>query len=170
MAKLNDYTFFDSTGVLVTEDAISTSAGAGSASKMIKTNAQGQVDITFIPPEVGAETVTATAGEALSAYDLVYINGSGEVMKAIATAKSTSAIGVVITTVESAATATIYKFGTIVGSGYTPGTEFFLSASTAGQATATAPTGAGNIIQKIGTAVSATQVSLDIDLRAQIKA
>jgi hypothetical protein len=53
----------------------------------------------------------------------------------------------------------VYKEGTITGlSSLTIGARYYLSGSTAGAITTTAPTTAGHIVQYIGYAISATEL------------
>jgi len=66
--------------------------------------------------------------------------------------------GFVLVAVGSGAAATVYFEGTNTAvTGQTPGAVFL--STTAGQAAAAAPTGAGNVVQRIGFAVSATAIN-----------
>lgn len=139
------------------ESAITTSAGAGDASKLIGTDSGGKIDSTLMPTGFGSDTSTLTAGEALSAGNVVYLNGSGSVLKADANAQAKEAIGFVLASIANAATGTVYfGSGFITGlSSLTPGARYFLS-DTAGAITTTPPTGSGKIVQQVGFARSAT--------------
>lgn len=140
---------------------IATSAGAGSAAEFPILDGTGKLDITFMPAGIAADTVTAAAGEALAANDLVYFAAAGTVFKADATSPAKAAKGYVLASVLLAGTATVYFDESLPGSGLTPGTVMFLSA-TAGLNTATAPTTSGYIAQEIGIATSATNIHVNI--------
>jgi hypothetical protein len=56
----------------------------------------------------------------------------------------------------------VYLSGDLTGlTSLTPGVAYYLSGSTAGAATATAPSTAGHISQEIGIAVSATAIAFE---------
>ena len=83
-------------------------------------------------------------------------------MKADATAIGKKAVGYVLTSVPNAANATVYfdESNTAL-TGLTPGSTYYLS-PTAGIATTTAPTAAGQIVQELGVATSATSIHVNI--------
>lgn len=141
---------------------ISTSAGAGSAGEIPKLDAAGKLDITFLPAGVGQDAVTATAGEALSAGNFVYFNGSGQVLKADATAIGKQARGYVNSSFSNGATATVFFDDTNTGlTGLTPGSTYYLD-STSGAVTTTAPTTSNYIVQEVGFATSSTSLRVNI--------
>lgn len=146
------------------EQAINTSAGAGDASKIIRTDATGRIDTSFMPIGVVADTKTVIASEALSAGNLVsYWDDSGtiKVRKADATASGKEADGFVLAGVSSGAAASVYHEGTNNQlSGLTLGARYYLH-TTAGGITPTAPSGSGNVVQYVGKAVSATELSFE---------
>lgn len=141
---------------------ITTSAGAGSSGEFPILDGSGKLDVTFLPTGIGQDAVTATAGENLSAGDLVYFNGSGQVLKADATAIAKAARGYVISAVTSGNPATVYfdDSNTAV-TGLTPGSTYYLSA-TAGGVTTTPTTTVGQIVQEIGFATLATNLRVNI--------
>ena len=156
IVALNSSGVLDSTIV----NSVATSAGAGDAGKVVKLDGAGKIDTTMMPTGVGADTQTITASEALSAGDLVNIhNSSGaKVRKADATTSGKEAHGFVLAGVSNGASATVYFEGTITGlSGLTAGVQYL--ATTAGQATATAPSGSGNVVQRVGYATSTTTLN-----------
>lgn len=137
-----------------------TSAGAGDAGKLAALDASGRLDITMMPVGIGADTVTITTSEALSAGDFVNVwNSTGaKVRKADATTAGKHAMGFVLSAFGSGAAAQVYFEGSNTAvSGQTPGDVFL--ATTAGGATSTAPSAAGNIVQPIGVATSATSIN-----------
>lgn len=144
----------------------STSAGAGDAGEFVILGAGGKLDATVLPNGIGADAITATAGEALVAGDFVYITNTGTVMKADATTFAKRAMGYVISAVLNAGTATVFfDESNSALSTLTIGSKYFLSA-TAGLATLTAPTTTGQFVQCLGIATSAT--SLHVNLQEPI--
>ena len=141
-------------------NAVNASAGAGDAAKIVQLDSSGRIDNTMMPVGVGADSTTLTTSEAIASGDFVNIwNSSGaKVRKADATVSGKEAHGFVLVGVGSGATATVYFEGTNTAvTGQTPG-PVFLSA-TAGLATTTAPSSSGNVVQRIGFAISATAIS-----------
>jgi hypothetical protein len=140
----------------------STSSGAGDAGEFPILDGSGKLDITLMPNGIGADSITATAGEALAAGDFVYLNGSGAVLKADATTFAKRAMGYVLSSVANAGTATVFFDESNSSlSGLTPGGMYYLSA-TAGAATLTAPTTSGQFVQELGIATSATSLHVNI--------
>ena len=130
-------------------------AGSADAGKTLLLDASGRISSTAMPVGMGADTASMTASEALAAGDLVNIwsdGGAFKVRKADASTAGKEAHGFVLAAVSAGAAATVYFEGTL-----TPG-ALFLS-DTAGKAQASAPTGAGKIVQRVGFAVSATALN-----------
>lgn len=156
IAKLN------ASGILAPAlvNAVNASAGAGDAAKIVQLDSSGKIDSTMMPVGVGADSAVITTSEALSAGDFVNIwNSTGaKARKADATVAGKEAHGFVLVGVGSAAAATVYFEGTNTGvTGQTPGPVFL--STTAGVAAAAAPSGAGNVVQRIGFAISATAIN-----------
>jgi hypothetical protein len=139
------------------------SAGAGDSGKLVALDGSGKIDSTMMPTGVGADTVSIVASEALSAGNFVNIwnnSGTPNVRKADATTSGKYAHGFVLSAVSNGASATVYLGGQNTGvTGMTAGDVFL--ATTAGTATATAPSGSGNIVQRLGVAVSATAIDFN---------
>ena len=135
--------------------------GSADAGKTLLLDASGRISSTAMPVGMGADTASITASEALAAGDLVNIwsdGGAFKVRKADAGAAGKEAHGFVLAAVSAGAAATVYFEGTNTQmTGLTPG-ALFLSA-TAGKAQASAPTGAGQVVQRVGFAVSATALN-----------
>ncbi|HYE75115.1 MAG TPA: hypothetical protein VEF04_17370 [Blastocatellia bacterium] len=146
----------------ITEVAASTSsAGAADDGKIVALDANGRIDNSMMPVGIGADTAIIAASEALAAGDFVNVhNSSGaKVRKADASTSGKDAHGFVLAAVSNGANATVYFEGTNNQvTGQTAG-PVFLSASTPGAATSTAPSGSGQIVQRIGFAVSATAIN-----------
>lgn len=147
-------------GTLTEVSAVQASAGAGDAGKIPALDAAGRFDASMMPVGIGADTATITASEALSAGDWVNVwNSTGaKVRKADATTAGKEAHGFVLAAVSNGAAATVYFEGQNTAvTGQTAGVVYL--STTAGAGSATAPTGAGNVVQRIGFAVSATSVN-----------
>lgn len=140
-----------------------TSTGASDAGKGVATDATGRLDSSVMPVGIGADTSSIIASEALSAGNFVNIyNNAGiaNARKADATTSGKEVHGFVLAAVASGASATVYFNGTNTAvTGATPGNVFL--ATTAGSFTSTAPSGAGNVVQYIGCAVSATAINFE---------
>lgn len=143
-------------------NATASSAGAGDAAKIVQLDGTGRIDSTMLPVGIGADVATVAAGENLAAGDFVNIyNDSGaKARKADATTSGKEAHGFVLAAVTSGNNATVYFEGTNTGvTGLTPGVVFL--ATTAGVATGTAPSSSGNVVQRLGVAVSATAINFE---------
>lgn len=142
------------------------SAGAADDGKIPALGTDGRLDPTVMAAGVGADTRTVIASEALSAGNPVNLwNDAGvlKARKADATTAGKEADGFVIAAVAAAANATVYFEGTITGlAALTLGSRVFL-AIVAGGVTHTAPSAAGNVVQYLGKALSATEVTFEPD-------
>lgn len=150
-------------GIFTEIVATVTSAGAGNAGDIVALDDSGKLDATVMPAGIGADTTVLPAVEALTAGDFVNIfNDSGTIKcrKAVANAAGKEAHGFVLSSVSEAANATIYRAGTNSAvTGLTAGVIQYLSASSAGAATATPPSTSGYIVQKLGVTSSATSIN-----------
>lgn len=148
----------------VTEAAtIATSAGAADSGKIPGLDGTGRLDTSFLPVGIGADTASIAASEALAAGDYVNIHNStgAKVRKADASTAGKEAHGFVLAAVSSGANATVYFEGTNTQvTGQTPGV-LYLSASTPGAATAVAPTGTGQVVQRLGIAIGTTAANFE---------
>ena len=136
------------------------SAGAPDAGKLVALDASGRIDNTQMPTGLGADTALITTSEALAAGDYVNVWSStgAKVRKADATVAGKEAHGFVIAAFGAGVAATVYFESTNTGvTGQTPGNVFL--STTAGLGATAAPTGSGNVVQRIGFAVSATAVN-----------
>jgi hypothetical protein len=139
------------------ESTVDSSAGAGDSGKIPSLDTSGKISTTMMPTGFGSDTLTVTAGETLTAGNLIYISAAGTAFKADANAAGKAAIGFVLAGITSGASGTAY-FGSGLITGLTSLTmqqTYFLS-GTAGAVTLTAPTGTAKIQQPVGYAVSAT--------------
>lgn len=143
------------------ETAISASAGAGDAGKIVKLDGGGKLDGTMMPAGVAAETRAMTASEALSAGDLVnFHNNAGTINMRKADADAArEANGFVLAAVLSGASGTVYPEENVISglAGLTPGATQFLGTA-AGARVEACPTGTGVLAQIVGVALSATEM------------
>ena len=150
-------------GVITEVAASQTSAGAGDGGKLVALDDQGRIDNSMMPVGIGADTAVLVASEALTAGNWVNVwndAGAFKVRKADATVAGKEAHGFVLAAVSNGANATVYFEGTNNQvSGQTPGTVFL--GTTAGAGQAAAPTAAGQVVQRLGIAVSATAVNFE---------
>jgi hypothetical protein len=134
------------------------SAGAGDSGKVVALGATGKIDATMMPTGIGADTQNLVTSEIIATGDLVNVwsdAGTAKVRKADATIAGKEAHGFVLAGAASGAAVDVYFEGSNTGmSGLTPGNQFL--ATSAGTSSVTAPTGAGNVVQRVGFAVSAT--------------
>lgn len=153
---LNASGFLDSTIV----NSKTTSSGAVDSGKLVALDGSGRIDTTMMPVGVAADVQVITASEALAAGDFVNIWSSTgfKVRKADATTAGKHAMGFVLSAVSNGGAATVYFEGTNTAvSGASPGDVYL--ATTAGGYTNTAPSSAGNVVQPIGFATSATSIN-----------
>ena len=152
-------------GVLTETEATTASSGAVNAGDIIALDATGHIDETLLPSGIGADVVSIEASEDLSAGDMVDVydlSGTPYVRKADATTAGKKAVGFVLDSCTSGSDAAVYFEGQNNQlSGLTAGQTLFLSATTPGGVTATAPSGSGNIVQVVGRAISATSMAFE---------
>lgn len=152
-------------GVTRFVQAISTSAGVADANKIVATAANGRLDASVMPVGIGVLAETIVASEALTAGDFVNIwdnAGTRNVRKADAS-NGREASGFVLSNAANAAIATVMLSGlNNAVTGLTIGRRY-LSATTPGASTATAPSAVGQIYQPIGFAVSTTGILFEYD-------
>lgn len=147
------------TGGAMEVSGLSTSTGVADAGKIPQLNAAGEIDASMIP---NLDSTIVNASEALTAGSLVYIDGSGEAALASAATGGNKARGYVLTAAAAAAVVTVYFEGKITGlAGLTVGGTYFLSDTTAGGITTTAPADTGELLQSVGQAISATVLAFE---------
>lgn len=128
--------------------------------------------------EGGLDDSSYTNGEAssISICQAVYVSGADTVQLAQADSVSTSkVIGLVFdSSISSSASGRIQRSGTVEATtgewdavtggagGLSSGSEYYLSPSTAGGLTATAPSTVGQVVAPIGIAKSTTELELNI--------
>lgn len=153
---------YSNSGAITEKEATVTSAGSTNAGEIPALDSSGKLDPTVMPSGVGADTYSIEASEAISAgawVNIYYDTGTVYVRNADASSTAKKADGFVKAAVASGANATVYVNGVNDAlSSLSPGEDYFLSGDTAGAGTTTAPSTAGYLCQKIGTAISATAI------------
>lgn len=152
-------------GVPTEVEPVASSAGAGDAGKMVALNTSGDIDQSMMPPGIAPDVANLATSEAVVAGDFVNIwndAGTAKVRKADASTTGKHAHGYVLSGVASGATAEVFfESANNQVSGMVAG-DVWLSAATPGGAVATPPDGAGNVIQKLGVAISATEINVEL--------
>jgi hypothetical protein len=147
---------------------VQSSAGAGNAGDIVALDDAGRIDSSMMPTGFGSETFTATASEALAAGDYVNVFDSGSGVMKVRKADASGGVakrahGYVLAAVTLGGSATVY-YGNLNNqkSSLTVGATYYLSGTTAGAITTTAPSTATHIVQEIGVAKSATEILTEI--------
>ena len=144
------------------DSAINTSAGAGDASKILRTDATGRIDSSFLPVGIGADTLSIEASELLAAGDFINLfDDAGTIKMRKADASNAREVnGFVLAGVAAAASGDCYFEGTNTQlSGMTKGARQYLGAS--GAVTETPNTTSTEIHQYLGKATSATELNVE---------
>ncbi len=146
-------------------EGLVTSAGAGDAGKFPALDAAGKLDVTMMPTGIAPDVSVVLASENLADGDFVNIYndaGTAKCRKSDGSTTGKHAHGFVKASVSSAANATVYHEGANDHvTGLTPGDQF-LDGTTAGLTSHTAPTGSGKTKQRVGVAVSATSINVEL--------
>lgn len=142
------------------------SAGAANDGDIPALDASGRLDTSVMPVGVVADTKSVVSSESLTAGDFVNVyNNAGtlNVRKADATTSGKEAHGFVLASVTFPAAATVYFEGiNTQRSALTVGAKYYLD-TTAGGVVAAPPAASGNVVQYIGTALSATELNFEAD-------
>ena len=161
----NKFRAFDTNGDEVELSALIASLGVGDALKIISTGADGRIDISFLPPGIGADTETLVCSEALSpgSWINIYDNGGVRTARMASSLDNTKpAMAFVKSAFAQSDNALVYLRGVnsqVPLGAFVPtdrGKKAFLAA--AGGAQRTPPTGTGTLLQVLGpiTDVAAT--------------
>lgn len=134
---------------------ISTSAGATDANKLISTDSAGRLPVSMVPNGLEIQSISATASEALADGDLVnfWMDGTDRKMRKADASNGRPAHAFVEgAAIASGVAGDAFRSGRNSGqTGFNSGAALYLSATTAGKATATAPAFTdGYIIQTVG--------------------
>ena len=164
-----DFTIGDTVitdGVITDTSGISIAANVSLADdKVITLGEAGKIDFGDEAPDDNEATgivFSFIAGATLAIGDVVYIHTDGEVAKADADAvTSMPAVGICVSAGSDGSAVDVLVQGimhdTSAFDTFTVGADIFVSA-TAGAVTATAPSGSGDTVQKVGVALHADMV------------
>ena len=142
-------------------ESVNSSSGVSDAAKLVRTGSNGKLDPTLLPPGSGSDALAVTASEALSAGDFVNIY-SGGARKADGSVAGKEAVGYVLDAVSNGQTATVYFEGSNSSlTTLTVGSRYYLSSTIPGGVTATPPSTAGNVVQYLGMATTATSIAFE---------
>lgn len=139
--------------------------GAANANKLAQLDANGRFTQDMMPAGIGADTAGVIASENIGAGEFVNIyndNGVAKARKADA-ATGKEAHGYVLVAAVAATQAIVYSddLNDQVAA-MTPG-PVYLSATAPGKASSAIPAAAGQLVQRLGVAVSATTIKTKID-------
>lgn len=148
-------------GIPTQQVAPASSAGTADANKIPRLDSTGKLAQNMMPTGIVPDTKDFATVETLALGNIVNIDATG-VRKADATAVNKfKGVGFTIAGFTHPTTATVYFEGVITGlTGLAIGAEYYLS-ETAGTVTTTAPSTSGAIVQRIGVAISATELSFE---------
>lgn len=153
------------------KEAKQTSSGLADAGRILALDDTGHIHISVLPTGIAADIELIEASENLSSGNFVNIwndGGAAKVRRADGSMAGKHAHGFVIESVSPGQPANVYFEGRNPHlSGLTPG-DVFLSATTPGEVTRAAPTGSGQVVQKLGVAVSPTSVNVEIGQHYQL--
>lgn len=149
-------------GEIVEVQPVATSAGAGDAGKMIQLDGGGKIATTMMPTGIGSDSAEMEASETITAGQYVNIwDDSGAKIRPADCSNGRDVHGFCLSGISSGATGTVTFEGLNNAlSGMTIGATQFLS--TAGGVTETAPTTSGQIVQRLGVARSATEMTTEV--------
>lgn len=149
-------------GILTETEAKQSSAGAPDAGKIPALDSTGKIDSSMMPVGIATESDVVPASENLAAGDFVNLWSSSGIKarKADASTSGKEAHGFVLAAVSSGASATVYRISqsNTQLTGMTPGAKQYLSSMVPGGRSETVPSAAGQIVQVLGIAKSATEL------------
>ena len=159
------YIEINGSGDKAEREVLDSSAGAGDAGKLIGLDSTGRIDPSMMPVGVGADIKNLVTSEDLSAGDLVNVwddSGTVKARKADASTSGKEAIGFVLAAVVAPAAVDVYFEGVNTQlTGLTKGAKYWLSDTVAGGVTTTPPADTGEVLQRVGFAVSDTELSFE---------
>lgn len=143
------------------------STGAPNDGDVAVLDSTGRWDLSLMPTGIVPDIENIVASETIASGALVNVFDSGGGVIKVQNADASVAnpgkpiTGFVLVGGLVGASLSVYFIGRNTGaSGLTPGSKYFLSASTPGGYTTVAPVGTGQLIQRAGTAISATDINI----------
>lgn len=160
----NKYLAVGTSGMQEEVEGLQSSAGAGDAGKIPALDSTGRFSTTMMPVGIGADVKSIEAGEDLAGGDFVnlYDDTGLKCRKADASDSGKQADGFVLAAATTGNNATVYFEGINTQlSGLTAGSKYFLSATSAGEPDTAIPSTTNHIVQFLGKAISATEISFE---------
>lgn len=109
--------------------------------------------------------INFTASEAIAIRGVVYVTNAGQISNAQADAPTTAkAFGFASAAITGGASGPV-RYNTVLSgfAGLTPGLPVFLSPTVEGEITQTAPIAQGQFVVRLGTAIGATEIEINIE-------
>lgn len=152
------------TGVTTETEATDVSAGVLDAGEVVALNAAGEIDATMLPANIGVTQKSVIAAVALTANDLVYVDGAGDADLASAAVAGNATCGFAATTVIALDPVVVLFEGVVSGFvGLTPGARQYLDDTVPGGIVSVPVSGTGKLHQFIGKAISTTEILFEPD-------
>lgn len=141
-----------------------TPAVTSAADSLVATDATGHLDVSVLPVGLAPPTILLPQTGALADGDSVNIynnSGTATCRKADASTSGKPTRGFVLAATSAPGPALVYLAGdeNTHKTGLTPGADYYSDPTTPGGVTVTIPTAAGTLVEFIGTAVSATELT-----------
>lgn len=165
----NTYLDIDPTTSLPKRMTATDAGGTGHENQIPQLDATGRLADSMMPVGLAAETVTCAASEDLAGGDVVNLwsdSGTLKARKADASAANAGkqVDGFTLEAVTSGNNATVNKEGNNTAlTGLTIGSIYYLSGSTPGAVTSTPPSTTGHLLQRVGRAISTTELTFEPD-------
>ncbi len=141
--------------------------GVGNAYGIPVLNSAGQLDSTHMPTGLAPEVTVATASEAIASGSYVQVlpqpaGAAPQVRNADASANKPATHFILAAAALGATSVSCFRVGQNAQvAGLTPG-DVYLSDTTPGAVTSTPPTTSGHLVQKLGQALSASNIDTKI--------
>lgn len=140
------------------------------ANAIVALDSTGRLDPSVMPVGIAPPTISLPQTGSLADGDSVNIynnSGTATCRKADASAVGKPVRGFVLAATSSPGPALVYLPGdeNTHKTGLTPGADYYSDPATPGGVTATIPSTSGTVVEYVGTAVSATELSFNPELR-----
>ena len=164
-----DKYLYNNSGVITERSGTVVSDGAAKAGDIPALDDSGKLDASVIPIISWSESKSIAVSEAITSGQFVNIwDSSGLKVRPASAANNYPAHGFVLTGASSGSVTVYFSGKTNTGAlkngadSWTIGATVYLSNSTAGAITTTAPSTSGHIVQKIGTILGTSEVNFDL--------
>jgi hypothetical protein len=164
---------YNNAGQVTEQRGIQITTGVSNAGALVSLNSAGLIDSTMLTAVSALPTQSAAATSAITAGMLTNLYSNAGVLSvrpADSTVAGSEANSYATANIASGATGTVnVGEGIVTGlSGLTLGSKYYLG--TAGALTVTAPSAAGNVVQPVGIALSATSLDFQINITVIVAA